>query len=68
MYRTRKLIEQWNSDEAIWRRYQELRLELRKTSFDVLTDEEIDDWAWSQAMRERAALDCVGFKIDGATK
>lgn len=63
MNRTRKLIEQWNEDEALWRRYEELLLDFRLFSSDLMfLDEEIDDWARSEAVKARGPLDCVGFK------
>ena len=63
MNRIRKVIEQWNEDEALWRRYEELRLVFHLFSSDSLyLDEEfIDDWAWSEAVKARGPLDCVGF-------
>ena len=67
MDRTRKLVEQWNDDEALWRRYEEIRLALRLTTGGCcLTDDEINDWAWSKAIEKRDPLDCVGFELDGS--
>ena len=67
MDRTRKLVEQWNDDEALWRRYEELRLRLRLTKpHAFLSEEQIDDWAWWQAIKERGPLDCVGFEREGS--
>lgn len=63
MDRKRKLIEQWNEDEAVWRRYVELLLTFRsiaENSFSL--DDETNDWAWLEAVRTRGPLDCVGFK------
>ena len=63
MNRTRKLIEQWNEDEALWRRYEELLLEFHLFSSDsMFLDEEIDECAWLEAVKARAPLNCVGFK------
>ncbi len=65
MNRARKLIEQWNEDEALWRRYEELRLHFRLYSSNSLyfDEENIDDWAWSEAVKARGPLDCVGFVL-----
>jgi hypothetical protein len=64
MNRTRKWLDQWNEDEALWRRYEELRLDFRLFLSDSLyLDEEIDDWAWSEAVKARGPLDCVGFMV-----
>ena len=64
MNRTRKSIEQWNDGEALFRRYQELLRAYRSIApdwFDM--NEAIDDWAWSEAVKERGPLDCVGFVV-----
>jgi len=63
MNRTRKLLDQWNEDEALWRRYQELRLAFRLIAPGLLSLDEMDDWAWSEAVKERGPLDCVGFVV-----
>ena len=64
MSRTQKLLDQWNEDEALFRRYEELRLAFRLIAPDSLyLDEEIDDWAWSEAVKARGPLDCVGFVV-----
>jgi hypothetical protein len=64
MNRTRKWLDQWNEDEALWRRYEELRLAFRLVALDSLySDAEIDDWAWSEAVKTRGPLDCVGFMV-----
>ena len=64
MNRTRKLIEQWNEDEARFRRYEELRLAFRLIALESLyLDDEIDEWAWSVAVKERGPLDCGGFVV-----
>ena len=45
-----KWLEHWNEDEALWRRYEELRVDFRLFASDSLyLDEEIDDWAWSES-------------------
>ena len=63
--RMRKLIDQWNEDEARWRRYEELRIALRlRTQYSVLSDDEIDDWAWLEATKDEYPLDCVGFVVE----
>ena len=42
---TRKLLEQWKDDEALWRRYEELRLILRLATRNlILSEDEMDDW------------------------
>ncbi len=64
MSRTQKLVEQWNEDEAVWQRYVELRLaycSIAPDSFEM--DEAFDDWAWSEAVKERGPLDGVGFVV-----
>jgi hypothetical protein len=62
---TRKLIDQWNEDEARWRRYEELRIALRlRTQYSVLSDDEIDHWAWLEAIKEENPLDCIGFVVE----
>lgn len=63
MNRTRKLLDQWNEDEALWRRYQELRLAFRLIAPCLLSLDEMDDWAWSEAVKKRGPLDCVGFVV-----
>ena len=63
--RTRKLIDQWNEDDARWRRYEELRIALRlKLSYSVLSDDEIDTWAWVEAAKDETPVDCVGFVLE----
>ena len=59
---TRKLFEQWNDDEELWRRYEKLQLVFRLTTpYYVLSDDEIDNWAWLEAIKTRRPLDCIGF-------
>jgi hypothetical protein len=67
MDRTRKLVEQWNDDEALWRRYEEIRLGLRLTAAGCfLTDDQINDQAWLEAIEEQGPLDCIGFALEGS--
>jgi|GEM_PF-4529525 len=63
--RTRKLIDQWNDNEARWRRYEELRIALRlRTQYFELSDDEIDHWAWLEAIKDEKPLDCIGFVVE----
>jgi hypothetical protein len=67
MDRIRKLVEQWNEEEALWRRYEEIRLALCLTTGGCfLTDDQINDWAWLKAIEERGPLDCIGFALEGS--
>jgi len=67
MDQTRKLVEQWNADEALWRRYEEIRQTFRLTAGGYfLTDDEINEWAWLKAIEERGPLDCTGFVLEGS--
>ena len=63
---TRKSIEQWNEDEALFRRYQELRRAFRLIALNSrYFAREIDDWAWLEAVKARGPLACIGF-VPGA--
>lgn len=66
MNRTLKLIEQWNEDEAQWRRYVEIRLGFRSIApYGIGMDDAIEAWAWLEAAIGRGPLDCVGI-VTGA--
>ena len=59
---TRKLFEQWNDDEELWRRYEILQLVFRLTTpYCVLSDDEIYNWAWLEAIKTRRPRDCIAF-------
>jgi hypothetical protein len=63
---TRKSIEQWNEDEALFRRYQELRRVFRLIAPNSMyLAREIDDWAWLEAVKGRGPLDFIGI-VPGA--
>jgi hypothetical protein len=62
---TQKLLEQWNDDEELWRRYEKLQLVFRLTTpYGVLSDDEIDNWAWLKAIKRQGPGDCIGFVVE----
>ncbi|MDH4188145.1 MAG: hypothetical protein OEV08_14230 [Nitrospira sp.] len=58
------LIDNFNEDEALWRRYQQKRdLRLLRGSWRLFPDEVLDRLDWLEAERERRERRYVGRSI-----
>ena len=60
---TQELARRFNEDEAVWRRYQPLRMLRRRISKRSRLAKQLDQLAWQRAERECRQTRCIGRMI-----
>ena len=63
MIETQELARRFNEDEAVWRRYQQLRMPRRRISKRSRLAKKLDQLAWQRAERECRQTRCIGRLI-----